>query len=65
MLGKNNTDLNTTGISFRNGTPVEMPHEFGTGITLPHEFGNPIPTSGTEQNFVSLPHTWGNIIAPN
>lgn len=41
-LGLNRTDLNETGTSYKDGTPITEPHEFGNPITLPHEFGNPV-----------------------
>ena len=67
-LGLNNSDPNHGGHSYRNGTPITLPHEFNTPITLPHSFGNPIPSSGTEQNKVTWatpnPAHFGNIIAP-
>ncbi|PWT75510.1 MAG: hypothetical protein C5B59_08505 [Bacteroidetes bacterium] len=63
-LGINRTDLNKTGTTYNEGTPVTIPHNFGDSVTLPHSFGNPIPTSGTETNPVTLPHNFGNNFAP-
>jgi len=40
--GLNRTDLNTTGIDYRNGTPILLPHSFGNTITLPHQFGTSV-----------------------
>ncbi len=67
-LGLNQTDLNASGTSYKDGTPITTPHEFGNAITTPHNFGNPIPTSGTEQNLVTWapsPSHFGNIIGGN
>lgn len=64
-LGLNRTDLNSTGVSFRNGTPVTEPLDFGNDVMLPHNFGNPIPSSGTNQNIVNWlpsPSYFGNEI---
>jgi hypothetical protein len=65
-LGMNRTDLNNTGTSYRNGTPVTLPLNVGTPITEPHEFGNPVPTSGTEKNVVDWqtpdPTHFGNVL---
>jgi len=49
-LGLNRTDLNTTGTSYRNGSPVTLPKSFGNPVTLPKNFGNP----------VELPKDFGN-----
>jgi hypothetical protein len=61
------TDLNKTGISYRNGFPILLPWEFGTAVTLPWFFGNPVPP--TDPTFNSNPVNWtvnpahfGNII---
>jgi hypothetical protein len=63
------TDLNTTGTSYKNGTPVTLPKNFGTAVTLPKNFGNPVPA--TSATFDSNPVTWqpdpahfGNINPP-
>jgi hypothetical protein len=67
-LGRNVTDLNSTGISYRNGTPVTLPLDVGNEVTWnqdPAHFGNPVPTSGTEQNVVNwspTPTHFGNEI---
>jgi len=64
-LGLNRTDLNTTGTSYRNGTPVTLPHDFGNDITEPHDFGNDIPSDGKNVNtvnWVPSPAHFGNII---
>jgi len=55
-IGKVNDDLNITGDTFKNGTPINEPHEFGTPVTLPHDFGNDIPISDPTKN--SNPVTW-------
>jgi hypothetical protein len=55
-IGKNNIDLNTTGTSYKDGTPITIPHEFDTPISLPHDFGNDIPVSDPTLN--SNPVTW-------
>jgi hypothetical protein len=58
-LGLNRTDLNNTGTSYRNGTPVTLPLDVGNDVGWqtpdPTHFGNPILTSGTEQNVVNWP----------
>ena len=61
--GLNRTDLNKTGISYRNGFPITLPHNFGNLITLPHDFGND-PPQDTPGNPVTLPKNFGNIIGP-
>jgi hypothetical protein len=55
-IGKNNTDLNTTGINYLKGTPITIPHEFSTPILEPHDFGNDIPVS--DPTLDSNPVTW-------
>lgn len=68
-LGLNRTDLNDTGITYKDGTPITEPHDFGNDVDWatpnPAHFGNPIPTSGTEQNKVTWatldPTHFGNI----
>ena len=55
-IGKNNTDLNKTGTSYKDGTPITIPHEFDTPVTLPKDFGNDIPVSDSTKN--SNPVTW-------
>jgi hypothetical protein len=60
----NRTDLNKTGISYKDGDPITIPHEFGTPVNLPHDFGNDIPSSGTNENDVTwLPSSehFGNV----
>jgi hypothetical protein len=52
----NRTDLNKTGINYKDGTPITEPHEFGTPVNLPHDFGNDIPVSDATLN--SNPVTW-------
>jgi hypothetical protein len=57
-LGKNASDPNNGGESFRNGTPLTTPHEFGNPMTHGNDstqFGNSVPTSGTEQNVINRP----------
>ena len=51
-LGLNRTDLNETGTSYKDGTPVTTPVTFGTPVTLPINFGNQ----------VSLPLNVGNVV---
>lgn len=63
-LGLNRTDLNTTGTSYRNGTPITEPHEFGTPITEPHDFGNDVTLPHDFGNDVTLPKNFGNVIGP-
>lgn len=46
------TDLNTTGVSYKDGSPVTLPKSFGNPITLPKNFGNP----------VVLPKNFGNVV---
>ena len=58
--GLNRTNLNSTGTSYRNGTPVTLPITFGNPVTLPHDFGNDAPF--TFGNPVTLPHDFGNDI---
>jgi hypothetical protein len=68
-LGLNRTDLNSTGTSYRNGTPINTAtHNFGNPIEEPHDFGNPIPSSGTNENVVDWqpnPAHFGNMIGPS
>lgn len=54
-LGLNRTDLNTTGITYKDGFPVTEPLEFGTPITEPHEFGSPVTTPIDVGNPVTWP----------
>jgi hypothetical protein len=49
-LGIVRTDLNDTGTSYRNGTPVTFPIAFGTVVVLPLTFGT----------VISLPIDYGN-----
>ena len=58
--GLNRTDLNTTGISYKNGTPITLPHNFGNPVTLPKNFGNNPPFDAGNQ--VTLPKNFGNQI---
>ena len=61
--GLNRTDLNTTGQSYRNGTPITLPHEFGNPITLPHDFGNEPPfDAGNPVTWTPSPAYFGNLI---
>lgn len=46
------TDLNSTGTTYKNGTPITEPHEFGTPVTLPKSFGTA----------VTLPKNFGNVV---
>lgn len=62
------TDLNVTGVSYRDGTPVTLPHTFGTAITLPHTFGivEPVSDQTLAVNTVTWtpsPDHFGNIIS--
>ncbi len=50
------TDANKTGTTFRDGTPVTLPVNFGTDVNLPHEFGIPLPVS--DPTFNSNPVDW-------
>jgi hypothetical protein len=62
-LGINRTDLNSTGKSYKNGSPITLPHAFGTSVELPVDFGNPIPSTGTNENAVNwepTPEHFGN-----
>jgi hypothetical protein len=51
-LGVNRTDLNETGTSYKDGTPVTLPLNVGNVISLPNNFGNPIPSDGKNENTV-------------
>ncbi len=55
-LGIVRTDLNKTETSFKNGTPITLPHTFGNHVVLPKNFGNPVPP--TDPTFNSNPVTW-------
>jgi hypothetical protein len=65
-------DLNLTGVSFRNGSPITLPHDFGNPVNWtpnPAHFGNPVPP--TDPSFNSNPVNWivnpahfGNLIGP-
>lgn len=50
------TDVNSTGDSFRDGTPVTLPVAPGTAVTLPKEFGTEIPVA--DATLKSNPVTW-------
>jgi len=64
------TDLNKTGTSYEDGSPVTLPKNFGNIVNWtpsPAHFGNPVPA--TDPTFNSNPVTWlpnpahfGNII---
>lgn len=67
--GLNRTDLNTTGVTYKDGTPVTVPknfgtpidtttHNFGNPVTLPKDFGNPVTWAPNSNHF-------GNIIGGN
>ena len=67
-------DLNTTGIDYRNGTPVTLPHDFGNDVTWlpsPAHFGNtvtwvPSPAHfGNPMTWVPSPAHFGNLINGN
>ncbi len=62
--GINRTDLNKTGTSYRNGTPITLPHEFGNAVILPKDFGNK-PPQDAPGNPVILPKDFGNQIRPS
>lgn len=65
-LGINRTDLNDTGTSYKNGSPVTLPKTFGTAVTLPIDFGNDIPSDGKNENTVDWtpsPDHFGNIFS--
>lgn len=50
------TDLNSSGISYKNGFPVTGPISYGTSVTIPHNFGAAIPQSSATCH--SNPVTW-------
>lgn len=58
-LGINRTDLNTTGITYKDGFPITLPHDFGNPVDWltpdPTHFGNPIPSDGKNINTVDWP----------
>lgn len=66
--GLNRTDLNKTGTSYRNGTPITLPHTFGNVVNWtpdPAHFGNPVTKGNDPTQFgnpVTLPHDFGNDI---
>ena len=63
--GLNRTNLNTTGTSYRNGSPVTLPINFGTALIIPHDFGNDVTWSPDPSHFgsaVTIPHVFGNVI---
>ncbi len=56
--GLNRTDLNSTGTSYKDGTPVTLPKTFGTPIDLTtHNFGNPV-THGDDPTQFGNDVTW-------
>lgn len=65
-LGLDRTDLNSTGTSYRGGTPVNTETiDFGNPVTTPVNFGNAIPSNGKNENVVNWapsPSHFGNII---
>lgn len=66
-LGLNRSDPNNGGKSFRNGSPVTLPHDFGNDVTLPHDFGNKITLPknfGNPVTWMPSPSHFGNTIAP-
>jgi hypothetical protein len=63
------TDLNQTGTTFKDGTPVTLPKEFGTEVELPLDLGNAVPAAASTDN--NNPVDWepavdlfGNAISP-
>lgn len=61
--GLDRTDLNTSGTSFRNGTPVTIPKNFGTVVTLPKNFGNTMPFDASNPvTFKPSPAHFGNAV---
>jgi hypothetical protein len=74
-LGVNRTDLNTTGITYKDGFPVTWPTpnpaHFGNPVDWltpdPTHFGNPIPSDGNNVNTVDWqtpdPAHFGNLFA--
>jgi hypothetical protein len=68
-LGINRTDLNKTGITYKDGFPITLPHNFGNDVDWltpdPAHFGNPIPSDGHNVNtvdwFTPNPAHFGNI----
>ncbi len=68
-FGLNRTDLDDTGVSYRNGTPINLTtHTFGNVVAWapsPAHFGNPIPTNRkeiTEVTWTPDPAHFGNNI---
>lgn len=53
-------------MNFKNGTPINDPHEFGTDITIPHDFGNdvklPIDVGNSVNSSTPDPAHFGNLI---
>ena len=70
-LGVNRTDLNTTGITYKDGFPITLPHDFGNPVDWltpdPAHFGNPIPSDGNNINTVDWqtpdPAHFGNLFS--
>ena len=70
-LGVNRTDLNTTGITYKDGFPITLPHNFGNDVDWltpdPAHFGNPIPSDGNNVNTVDWqtpdPAHFGNLFS--
>jgi hypothetical protein len=64
------SDPNSGGKSYRDGSPVTPPIDFGTDITLPHDFGNDVNWSPSPNHFgnsvtwIPDPAHFGNKIAP-
>ena len=70
MKGIVRTDLNKTGISYKDGNPVVEPHEFNTPITLPKDFGHTMPVSDATLNtnpvsWSKSPEHFGNAFSSN
>src|SRR5271157_5452633 len=62
--GLDRTDLNSTGTSYRRGTPVSAPVIFGTPVTLPKTFGNRMPfDAGNHVSWTPRPAHFGNLIS--
>lgn len=61
-------DLNQGGTSYRNGTDVTLPKEYGTEVELPLDLGNPVPANPAyDTNVVDWTPAadhFGNVISP-
>lgn len=66
------TDLNITGISYRNGFLITLPHDFGNTVSWPPSpthFGNPVTWAVSPTHFGNIvtwlvnPAHFGNVVA--